>query len=118
VEKVDVPIYGLPVRAYWHKAETGMIAGIAELLHKAATMEDREAARQRITDFCNALQEQAFADAGKLLNTVRFYRSRNSSTLKDTRDPETNEVLDEVKPIDPLQVTLDPEVYYHVPVTE
>ena len=118
VEKADVPIYGLPVRAYWHKAETGMIAGIAEVLHTAAAMEDREAARQRITDFCNALQEQAFADAGKLLNTVRFYRSRNSSTLKDTRDPETNEVLDEVKPIDPLQVTLDPEVYYHVPVTE
>ena len=82
----------------------------------AAAMEDREAARQLITDFCNALQEQAFSDAGKLLNAVRFYKSQNSNTMKNGRNPETHEVLDELKPVNPLKVTLDPEAYFRVPV--
>ena len=118
VEKSDAPIYGLPVRAYWHEAETGMTAGIAEVLQMAAAMEDREASRQLITDFCNALQEQAFSDAGKLLNAVRFYKSQNSNTMKNGRNPETHEVLDELKPVNPLKVPLDPEAYFRVPVIE
>ncbi len=84
----------------------------------AGAMEDREAARQLITDFCNTLQEQAFSDAGKLLNAVRFYKSQNSNTMKNGRNPETHEVLDELKPVNPLEVTLDPEAYFRVPVIE
>ena len=117
-EKADVPVYGRPVRAYWHEAETGMTARIAEVLHTAAAMEDREAARRLITDYCNTLQEQAFSDAGKLLNAVRFYKSQNSNTLKNSQDPETYEVLDELKPVDPLEVSLDPEAYFRVPAAE
>jgi hypothetical protein len=116
VEKADAPIYGLPVRAYWHQAETGMTAGIAEVLQAAAAMEDREAARQLITHFCNTLQEQAFSDAGKLLNAVRFYKSQNSNTMKNSRNPDTSEVLDELKSVRPLELSLDPEAYFRVPV--
>ena len=116
VEKADTPVYGLPVRAYWHQAETGMTAGIAEVLQAAAAMEDREAARQLITDFCNTLQEQAFSDAGKLLNAVRFYKSQNSNTMKNSRNPDTSEVLDELKSVRPLELFLDPEAYFRVPV--
>ncbi len=115
VEKADCLIYGRPVRAYWHEAETGMTAGMAEVLRKAADMEDHEAARHYITDYCSALQEQAFADAGKLLNAVRWYRSQNSNTMKNGRNPETHEVLDELKPVDPLKVTLDAGVYFRIP---
>ena len=61
------------------------------------------------------MQDQAFSDAGKLLNAVRFYRSQNSNTMKNGRNPETHEVLDELKPVDPLKVTLDPGAYFIVP---
>ena len=44
------------------------------------------------------MQEQAFADAGQLLNDVRWYHSQNSNTMKNGRNPETHEVLDELKP--------------------
>ena len=115
VEKSDCPVYGRPVRAYWHEAEAGMTKGMRAVLTAAAAMEDPERARQYITDYCNRMQEQAFADAGKLLNAVRWYKSQNSNTMKNGRNPETHEILDELKPIDPLQVTLDPQVYSIVP---
>ncbi len=115
VEKSDCPVYGRPVRAYWHEAETGMTKGMRAVLTAAAAMEDPERARQYITDYCNRMQEQAFADAGKLLNAVRWYKSQNSNTMKNGTNPETHEILDELKPIDPLQVTLDPQVYSIVP---
>ena len=74
-------------------------------------MTDREAAARYITDYCNAVQEQAFLDAGQLLNDVRWYMSKNSNTMKNGRNPETHEVLDELKPIDPLTIRLNPAVY-------
>lgn len=43
------------------------------ILRAAARMKDTAAAKQYITDYCTAMQEQAFADAGKLLNDVRWY---------------------------------------------
>ena len=115
VEKSDMPIYGIPVRAYWHEAENGMICGMADVLAAAAKAENREAARLSITNYCNAVQEQAFDDAGKLLNAVRWYRNQNSNTMKNGRNPETHEVLDELKPVAPLQVTLNPDVYFRIP---
>ena len=112
VERADILIYGLPVRAYWHEAETGMTGGMGKVLAAAAAMEDREAACQFITEYCNRMQEQAFSDAGKLLNAVRWYRSQNSNTMKNGRNPETHDVLDELKKVDPLEITLNPEDYF------
>ena len=100
-------IYGAPVRAYWHEAESAMIRGMGAVLNAAAQMEDHDAARQLITDYCNALQDKAFSDAGLLLNDVRWYHSKNSNTMKNGRNPETHEILDERKPISPMAVRLD-----------
>ncbi len=115
VEKNAYGIYGKPVRAFWHAAEAFMIQGMREVLSRAAAMEDTRAAAQLITDYCNALQEQAFEDAGLLLNDVRWMMSKNSNTLKNGRNPETHEVLDELKPVDPITVTPDPSVYGNIP---
>ena len=38
--------------------------------------------------------------------------------MKNGRNPETHEVLDELKPVNPLKVPLDPEAYFRVPVIE
>lgn len=108
-------IYGKPVRAYWKEAEKGMTAGMGEVLQRAADMDDNEDACQYITDYCNSMQNQAFNDAGVLLNDVKWYLSKNSNTMKNGRNPETHEVLDELKKVKPLQVTLDPSVYQAVP---
>ena len=116
VEKGDHLIYGQPVRSYWHEAETAMIRGMSEILKNAVGMEDTTAAKQYTTDYCTAMQDQAFADAGKLLNDVRWYHSQNSNTMKNGRNPETHEVTDEVKPVSPLTVTLDAAAYqYRIP---
>ena len=84
------------------------------MLKIAADMADHDAARQFITDCCNRLQEQAFADAGQLLNDVRLYRSRNSNTMKNGRNPETREILDELKPIPPMEARLDASVWQQI----
>ena len=115
VESRDYRVYGLPVRAYWHEAESAMIRGMSEVLKTAAASGDHQAALQYITDYCNSLQAQAFSDEGKLLNAVKWYRSKNSNTLKNGRNPETHEVLDELKEVTPLQVQLDPSFYRTVP---
>ena len=35
--------------------------------------------------------------------------------MKNGRNPETHEVLDELKPVDPLKITLDPGAYFFIP---
>ena len=115
VEKDAYQIYGLPVRAYWHDAESGMIRGMSEVLKKASALEDKELARRYITDYCNSMQDQAFSDAGVLLNDVRWYMNKNSNTMKNGRNPETHEVIDELKVIDPLNVDLDGSAYHVIP---
>ena len=110
-EPDDCAVYGRPVRDYWHAAETAMVRGLGKVLRIAAAMTDRDAARQYITDCCNLLQEQAFADAGALLNSVRWYHSKNANTMKNGRNPETHEVLDELKAIPPMEVRLDASVW-------
>lgn len=107
VEPRDRAIYGEPVRAHWHEAETAMAAGMGAVLKAAAAMDDAEAAKRFITDCCDQLQLQAFADAGTLLNNVRWYRSHNSNTMKNGRNPETMETLDELKLIPPMETGLD-----------
>ena len=107
--------YGQPVRAYWHEAETGMVAGMAAVVKNACAMKDKKAAKRYITEYCAAMQDKAFYDAGKLLNEVRWNKSKNSNTLKNGRNPETLEILDELKPIDPIEVKLDGSFYKDVP---
>ncbi len=101
--------YLAPVRAYWHEAELRMTESMARII--SSLPNDRDKAVRILTDCCCALQEKAFEDAGQLLNDVRWYISRNSNSLKNGRNPETHEVLDELKPITPLSVTLSPSAY-------
>lgn len=115
VEKNAYKIYGQPVRAYWHQAETLMTESMQTVLKTAASLDDSAAAKQYITDYCNSVQEQAFDDAGQLLNDVRWYMSKNSNTMKNGRNPETHEVIDELKQVDPLTVTLDASAYGELP---
>lgn len=115
VEAKEYKTYGEPVRAYWHEAETGMIQGMAAVLENASAMDDTMAAAQYITDYCNMVQDQAFLDAGKLLNDARWYKSKNSRTMKNGVNPETEELLDELEPIEPLKVNLDASVYQEIP---
>ena len=107
--------YGQPVRAYWHDAETGMVNGMAAVVKSAGAMKDKKAAARYITDYCVAMQDKAFDDAGKLLNQVRWAKSKNSNTLKNGRNPETNEILDQIKPIPPIEVKLDGSAYKEIP---
>lgn len=111
VEREDRPVYGDPVRAYWQQVEAHMIRNMEEILRRAAQSEDREAALQMITERCNAMQEAVFEDAGVLLNDVRWLRSVNSNTMKNGRNPETHEVLDELRVLNPMEVGLDPGKY-------
>lgn len=115
IEKGDHLIYGQPVRAYWHEAETEMIRGMSEVLKAASEEENAKVRNEYITDYCVSMQNQAFADAGQLLNDVRWYHSNNSNTLKNGRNPETHEVIDQLKDIEPLKVTLDPAAYQYRP---
>ena len=115
VEHDACAIYGAPVRAYWHKAEALMAEGMRGILASAAAMEDPEAAKQLITDWCNAVQEKAFDDAGRLLNDVRWAMSRNSNTMKNKRNPETHEYIDEIRVLTPITVTPDPAAYADIP---
>ena len=115
VEKNAYKIYGEPVRAYWHQAEMLMTESMQTVLGNAVSLGDSAASKQYITDYCNAVQEQAFDDAGQLLNDVRWYMSKNSNTMKNGRNPETHEVIDELKQIEPLTVTLDAAVYGELP---
>lgn len=115
VESDAYEVYGEPVREYWHNAETGMIKGMSQVLKNASASKSPQAKAKYITDYCNKLQEQAFSDAGELLNDVTWYMNKNSNTMKHGMNPETHEVLDEVRGIDPLAVDLDGSVYHEVP---
>ena len=114
VESYTYKTYGLPVRAYWHEAETGMIEAMAQILENAADMES-EQAKQYITEYCNNVQQQAFDDAGVILNDIKYYMSSNSNTFKNGRNPETGEILDTQRELAPLEVNLDSSPYYAIP---
>ena len=114
VEPGDCLIYGAPVRAYWHEAETAMTRGMGEVLRMAAAMTDHDAAVRFITDCCCMLQNKAFEDAGRLLNDVIWAHSRNSNTMKNGRNPETHEILDELKPIPPMEIQLDASAWQKI----
>ena len=104
-----------PVMDYWRRAEAGMSDTMREVLKTASAMEDEERALEYVTAYCVAAQEQAFSDAGRLLESVRWYLNRNCNTMKNGRNPETHEVLDTLRELDPMAVTLDPSAYRKLP---
>ena len=110
-------VYGLPVREYWHSAELNMASTLSDVLSKATNMDDASA-KEYITNYCNLVQQQAFDDAGTLLNDVVWCMSQNSNTMKNGRNPETGEANDEVKELAPLKVTLDASKYNTIPEYE
>ena len=110
-------VYGLPVREYWHSAELNMASTLSDVLSKATNMDDASA-KEYITNYCNLVQQQAFDDAGTLLNDVVWYMSQNSNTMKNGRNPETGEANDEVKELTPLKVRLDASKYNTIPEYE
>ena len=114
--KKNREIYGDPVRAYWHEAETAMIKGTKEVLEKAAGL-DHDSAASYITEYCNGLQDQAFADSGEILDDLRWYKSENSCSIKYDYDYETFELDDKLKVVDPLEIRLDPSSYEKIPET-
>lgn len=107
-------IYGIPVRDYWHEAETEMVKGMQTVLTGAGDLDPETAARY-ITEYCNQVQTQAFNDAGELLNDVRWYMSHNSNTMKNGRNPETHEIIDELRKVDPMKLDLDASAYGMIP---
>ena len=107
VEKDACAIYGAPVRAFWREAESNMIAAMAETLREASAANDLE----KVTAYCVMAQEQAFTDAKTLLNDVIFAMSKNSNTMKNGRNPETHEILDEKKAVPPMEVSIAADRY-------
>ena len=92
-----------------------MIAGMQTVLQNAAVMADPAEAAAYITEYCCSMQEQAFADAKELLNDVLWTQAENSNTLKNGRNPETHEILDDLKPVPPVKVNLDGKGYKTLP---
>ena len=97
------------VRGYWYEAEAVMADSMAKILSSLPA--DKAEAARILTDYCCAAQETAFEDAGTLLNEVRRYNSKNSNSMKNGRNPETHEVLDELKAIPALAIHLDASKY-------
>ena len=115
VEQVDCTIYGKPVRDYWKSAEQSMFSSVPEVLSRASQLEDRDAAADYITTYCNRAQIRAFLDAKQLLNDVMWTKSKNSNTLKLLKNPETHQYMDEERTLPPMEVSLDASAYGTVP---
>ena len=111
----DSRTYGEPVRRHWSKAEDAMVPTMRSVLERAAQMEDSTAASAHVNAYCNAVQEQAFADAKQLLNQVTWYKNLNSTSFKNLRDTQTGFTTDERWYPEPIKVELDASVYAQVP---
>ena len=110
----NADVYGGPVRDYWHRAESGMFAGLPQVLDRASTLDEKSGSTY-ITDYCSAMQRQAFSDAKQLLNDVMWEQSDNSNSMQMGRDPETHQILNTKRVLDPMKVDLDPAAYEAVP---
>ena len=106
----NIEVLGAPVRAFWAEAEEKMVTRMVQVLHEAAEMEHDDAVTY-VTEYCNAMQEQTFQDGSSILNSVRWYMSKICNTMKNGRNPETHEVLDELAPIAPVTLTVTTEAY-------
>ncbi len=106
-EQMYYKAYGRPVRDYWHGAEENMLQEMHAIQYEVANMDER-AAKQRITNYCDFVQDQAFADAKRLLNDVRWNMSAQSSAVKNVRE---REITDERRELDVMQIDLNNAVY-------
>ena len=104
---------GVPVRAYWHTAETHMIDSMAAELEEVNQLlkTDPAQAQREMTKYCAGLQEKAFDDAKALLNEVRWAMSANSNTMKMGINPETDELYTTERVLTPIKVELDGSFY-------
>lgn len=113
---LEPKVYGEPVADYWKQAEEGMMLAVPAVLKTIAGLleTDPEYAASGMTNYCNYLQQNAFADAQSMLNTDLWFLNFNSNTLKLARNPETNELTGEERVLPPVPITLSPKAYYTV----
>jgi dipeptidase len=113
---LEPKVYGEPVADYWKQAEEGMMSAVPAVLKTIAGLleTDPEYAASGMTNYCNYLQQNAFADAQSMLNTDLWFLNFNSNTLKLARNPETNELTGEERVLPPVPITLSPKAYYTV----
>lgn len=114
VEKDEYQVYGAPVRNYWAQAEESMTTTLSDMLAEAANMDPAEAAAYLET-YCTNVQDKSFDDMRELYNDVVWYHGENGNTLKNGKNPETDEVYDTLRPIDPMKVDLDLSAYSQAP---
>lgn len=108
-------IYGEPVKAYWHDAESNMFESMANVMAQAAKINDSNARAIYITSYCNEMQTHAFDDGKQMLNDVVWTQNQNSNTLKIQRNPETHQMTGEKVVIPQMELNLDASHYKNVP---
>jgi dipeptidase len=108
-------VYGEPVQAYWHDAQSNMFASMSTVMEQAAKMNDSNARASYITSYCNDMQTHAFEDGKQILNDVVWTQNQNSNTLKIQRNPETHQLTGEKVVIPPIELQLDASHYNNVP---
>ncbi len=107
--------YGRPVQGYWREAEKRMAEGMAEVLKTAAEKGSGKDAAKYVTSYCVSMQNAAFSDGQVIYNDVIRTMSKNSNTMRKGKNPETQEILSEDKPLTPVEVKEDLSVYGVVP---
>jgi dipeptidase len=108
-------IYGQPVQAYWHEAESNMFSGMSKVIEHAQKIKDNNSRASYITSYCNDMQTKAFKDGKQMLNDVVWTQSKDSNTFKIERNPETHQMTGEKVVIPPMEVKLNASEYGKVP---
>ena len=108
-------IYGQPVQAYWHEAESNMFSGMSKVIEHAQKIKDNNTRASYITSYCNDMQNKAFEDGKQILNDVIWTQNKNSNTFKIERNPETHQMTGKQVEIPPMNITLDASKYKYVP---
>ena len=108
-------IYGEPVQAYWHEAESNMFSGMSKVIAQAEKMKDNNARASYITSYCNDMQTKAFKDGKQMLNDVVWTQAENSNSFKIERNPETHQMTGKMVEISPMEVDLNASGYGKVP---
>ena len=108
-------IYGQPVQAYWHEAESNMFSGMSKVIEHAQKIKDNNSRASYITSYCNDMQTKAFKDGKQMLNDVVWTQSYDSNTFKIQRNPETHQMTGEKVVIPPMEVKLNASEYGKVP---
>ncbi len=108
-------IYGEPVQAYWHEAESNMFSGMSKVIAQAEKIKDNNTRASYITSYCNDMQTKAFKDGKQILNDVVWTQNYNSNTFKIERNPETHQMTGKEVVIPPMEVKLNASGYGNVP---